>query len=554
MDVRSAIAGSSLVGKSAVGTCGPGQISSGRPRAMSMPLPSFHSAFGAGDPSSLPPAFGAADGPLPSPLRADSRGGSLRRGDDTSGAPRSSGTGTGTSRGSGYADETGPAVGGSGISGGAAVAMPMASAPAPNLDPLPLDKFGISLDGSAYICSAGAKRARTRSVNGAAYRTGGSESLLRLGGFAPGGATSSFGGGTASLAARLGVLEDDSYDPREAAQSGERALVPPPSAAHAENSFHSSALRASMATPQANAALFPGPTKSDFSNLWDPAAAFESVLAEPVADPLPPHSGPALPSHQSNLSLGISAAGLHGGPSAVPATSLPLGGLPAGSLPLGSLPAGSLPLGSLPPGPLPPGSLPLGSLPPGPAGGLSPSAIPPGSFVTGTLTAGALPGPSSATGPARVKQELSTAGGRIAKRAPARASAGEQCGECGLVLRTRAILLNHMRVVHKSSSEHRCPECDAEFPWKSTLGNHIRLVHRKERPYSCRLCDKAFRWSSHLEEHVWVTHEKRKPFKCPVCSKDFGRKNNMQKHIRKVHQANPTNAAAAAAAALPKTR
>lgn len=111
----------------------------------------------------------------------------------------------------------------------------------------------------------------------------------------------------------------------------------------------------------------------------------------------------------------------------------------------------------------------------------------------------------------------------------------ERCPLCPARLRTRVILQNHMRVVHKSGSEHRCVECSAEFPWKSTLDNHVRLVHRKERPFKCQRCDKAFRWSSHLQEHTWVVHEKKKPFKCDICDKAFGRKNNRTKHMRKVH-------------------
>ena len=97
-------------------------------------------------------------------------------------------------------------------------------------------------------------------------------------------------------------------------------------------------------------------------------------------------------------------------------------------------------------------------------------------------------------------------------------STEEVCEECGLMLKNKTGLRNHIKVVHEASAPEECEECGITLKNKSTLQNHIKVVHVASRPFPCPECDSSFKSRHHLKSHSAI-HSDGKPFSCDVCEK-----------------------------------
>ncbi|XP_061880723.1 mucin-2-like [Entelurus aequoreus] len=133
-----------------------------------------------------------------------------------------------------------------------------------------------------------------------------------------------------------------------------------------------------------------------------------------------------------------------------------------------------------------------------------------------------------------------------------------QCGQCGRVLSSPAVLESHMNLhighrpfscricrkdfpdarglrrhswVHADSRIHVCQQCGKGFVYSYCLTKHLQMVHRKIKPFVCQICDKAFFTKVDVEDHIRI-HTGEKPFQCHICEKRFVKKIELRAHLK----------------------
>ena len=112
----------------------------------------------------------------------------------------------------------------------------------------------------------------------------------------------------------------------------------------------------------------------------------------------------------------------------------------------------------------------------------------------------------------------------------------ENC-ECMFVSKAR--LNAHLSRIHKKSVKDKrfyCDECPKVTKTKPLLNQHIKVVHRGERPFKCPKCDYDAAYKVTLNEHIATVHE-GVMFHCkvPGCGKQMNRIANINKHMKTAH-------------------
>ena len=108
------------------------------------------------------------------------------------------------------------------------------------------------------------------------------------------------------------------------------------------------------------------------------------------------------------------------------------------------------------------------------------------------------------------------------------------CNQCGKAFYFKALMVNHIAVMHEGQKNHICDLCGAKFGIKKSLERHVRCQHEDYRPHVCEYCQKAFHTLQKLQKHV-SGHIKDKLYVCPVCDAKFYYQDNVKMHIKKSH-------------------
>jgi len=117
------------------------------------------------------------------------------------------------------------------------------------------------------------------------------------------------------------------------------------------------------------------------------------------------------------------------------------------------------------------------------------------------------------------------------------------CETCGLELRSRQALTNHM-YRHTGEYPYTCDfeDCGKGFRHKAALKSH-KEKHERDitgepapKKAMCELCGKQFGDKTYLKEHVIHAHERKSmDIKCTECTMVFVRRVHMMKHRNLVH-------------------
>lgn len=108
------------------------------------------------------------------------------------------------------------------------------------------------------------------------------------------------------------------------------------------------------------------------------------------------------------------------------------------------------------------------------------------------------------------------------------------CNQCGKAFYFKALMVNHIAVMHEGQKNHICDLCGAKFGIKKSLERHVRCQHEDYRPHVCEYCQKAFHTLQKLQKHI-SGHIKDKLYVCPVCDAKFYYQDNVKMHIKKSH-------------------
>ena len=108
------------------------------------------------------------------------------------------------------------------------------------------------------------------------------------------------------------------------------------------------------------------------------------------------------------------------------------------------------------------------------------------------------------------------------------------CNQCGKTFYFKALMVNHIAVMHEGQKNHVCDLCGAKFGIKKSLERHVRCQHEDYRPHICEYCQKAFHTLQKLQKHI-SGHIKDKLYVCPVCEAKFYYQDNVRMHVKKSH-------------------
>ena len=102
------------------------------------------------------------------------------------------------------------------------------------------------------------------------------------------------------------------------------------------------------------------------------------------------------------------------------------------------------------------------------------------------------------------------------------------CSQCGVTLRTPALLTDHM-LEHAGIASYLCATCGLSFGNRVALARH-KLSHREEETCDCDQCGETFKTKMHLARHRISRHSDIKPFPCTVegCESRFSRKDKLK--------------------------
>ena len=110
---------------------------------------------------------------------------------------------------------------------------------------------------------------------------------------------------------------------------------------------------------------------------------------------------------------------------------------------------------------------------------------------------------------------------------------------CECMFSSKPRLNAHLSRIHKKSVKNErfyCDECPKVTKTKTLLNQHIKVVHRGERPFQCPKCDYDAAYKVTLNEHIATVHE-GVMFHCkvPGCGKQMNRIANINKHMKTAH-------------------
>lgn len=127
---------------------------------------------------------------------------------------------------------------------------------------------------------------------------------------------------------------------------------------------------------------------------------------------------------------------------------------------------------------------------------------------------------------------------RSAKRGPYSQRKRPRCDYCYQSFKTRALLVDHFRLVHNFTLHQRirilnCADCETMFNTLSALSAHILDKHSSiitsDKKYKCIYCPAEFIKYHHRVRHI--NKHKRIQFKCVYCAETFGFRRDFYSHM-----------------------
>jgi hypothetical protein len=101
------------------------------------------------------------------------------------------------------------------------------------------------------------------------------------------------------------------------------------------------------------------------------------------------------------------------------------------------------------------------------------------------------------------------------------------------IIKTFALLNNHVKLLHADERKFACDICQFRFPTNTVMKEHKRRLHSGKK-FVCNLCPKNFATASELKTHQ-LSHNEDKNFECDICHKKFKHPNGIDRHKRRVH-------------------
>ena len=109
-----------------------------------------------------------------------------------------------------------------------------------------------------------------------------------------------------------------------------------------------------------------------------------------------------------------------------------------------------------------------------------------------------------------------------------------KCNVCDRDLKSKHILLLHVKTVHNQIKDFECSACDRRYANKLSLDLHIKAVHDKKKDFICEFCDRKFVIEHQKKKHIANVHKSRQ-IECQFCTKCFTTYKNLIEHIKKIH-------------------
>jgi len=111
------------------------------------------------------------------------------------------------------------------------------------------------------------------------------------------------------------------------------------------------------------------------------------------------------------------------------------------------------------------------------------------------------------------------------------------CNVCESAFKREFDLKLHMRR-HMGSLDFSCEKCGKAFPVKKALTKHMKThLSEAEKPHVCHICGNRFTLKAFLINHL-TTHSDFRGFACEVCSVKLKTRDSLSQHRRKVHKLN----------------
>lgn len=83
------------------------------------------------------------------------------------------------------------------------------------------------------------------------------------------------------------------------------------------------------------------------------------------------------------------------------------------------------------------------------------------------------------------------------------------CQICGLVVKSKLVLMKHLRTHDSKQATYPCTVCGKVFSREDNLKIHMR-IHTGEKPFVCSVCGEKFRVKCSLQAHESSVHGKTK--------------------------------------------
>ena len=98
-------------------------------------------------------------------------------------------------------------------------------------------------------------------------------------------------------------------------------------------------------------------------------------------------------------------------------------------------------------------------------------------------------------------------------------------------------LLSEENEENEIESENKCHVCGLKLKTKNTLQNHIKKVHDGKKKHKCNICNTVLSTNQYLKRHIERVHDEIFTlFPCKLCAKTLKSKQSLDHHISSVHE------------------
>ncbi|XP_017835345.1 gastrula zinc finger protein XlCGF8.2DB-like [Drosophila busckii] len=110
---------------------------------------------------------------------------------------------------------------------------------------------------------------------------------------------------------------------------------------------------------------------------------------------------------------------------------------------------------------------------------------------------------------------------------------GFLCDKCGVEMKDRHQMREHMRQEHEEKRPFQCGKCPRNYARKTHLKDHMRS-HSVQRDFACGICERKFKRSQELTRHKRL-HQLGKQYSCSLCDARFRQCSGLYGHMRRKH-------------------